>query len=201
MASRRPRVRKDWVQNDESYGPLYTVNAGVAAHQAIPMTYSTATMALSRGGGNVVAGQLISTVAVPFNQKQEVYGYDVSIRVVPTAWALGSEINLGVRVVVAEMTPDTWQALFDPVYTMWNAAGNMADRAHIFADEPHLGERRVMVAFGEASSPLVHVRMQRFFRRPWRLKEDEAIFLYLENNAGAVATRLNPFCRTLMRVS
>lgn len=196
--TRKRRVRKDWVYNREAYGPLYSVNAGVPSHQAIPLTYSKSSLlTVPNAAALPPFVDYIPNTAFPEGKSQMVHAVDCWLFVTPQTWVAGNTVAFGARVLKAEMDPPTQLALFDPDYTMWSLTPAGSEAVHWADDGGILVERRFAQDF-TSDAPSWNIRIKRRFPFPVRLANDEALFLYLEMLTGTVGVRVRTFSRALM---
>lgn len=191
-------MRKDWVYNRESYGPQYSIAAGVPGHQAIPLTYSKSSL-LTVPNAAVLPPfvDYIPQTAFPEGKSQVVHAVDIWLFLTPTVWAAGNTVAFGLRVLKAEMDPPTQLALFDPDYTMWSTTPAGSEAVHWADDGGILVERRLAMDF-QADSPSWQMHIRRRFPFPVRLANDEALFMYLELLTGTVGVRARTYSRALM---
>lgn len=176
----------DWVVNDYTYGQDGNLpNASqVALPLTIPQFMETTT--------NIAQTTLIPRYALPEQSGGQVaYAVRGHYEISPTTWAVGSAYRLMMRLVVKQTEYNAVvNAIEDPNYSLFAAA---------YANERLLWQRLHFEQFGGGDYGEV-------FQLDWkglaRIKEDEALFLYIENQSGITQTvRFRPYLRTLMRAN
>lgn len=184
MSRSRKRRKLDWVVNSDTYGTAGNLpNATqVALALTIPKFMQTATTF----SGFV---QIPSYYLPEQDGGQEAYAVRGHYRLSPGTWAAGSLFRVMLRIVVKPMAYDTqFLVVDDPNYSLFVPE---------FANEQLVWQRYHYEQFGGGDYGEVYPLNISFKRR---IKPDEALFLYVENQTGVTQTVIfEPFLRTLMR--
>jgi len=218
--TRGKRVRKDWVYrpNIHSYG---TGLGGVSTDG----TYSSAVGAISSGFQSSIARVLYdshnwmsflgsSGVAQPGvlgaaaraeGKRATMYAVNGVINLVPDTWALGSQIRVGWRILIADQDLPSGLAVLDADYSMWNdpvGAAGTESTAAFRNDHRCLAEGRVFRNFS-TSNDQADLRIFPRWRGRWMLQEHQAMYMYLEiegNSGGGpgVGMRFQMWMRSLV---
>lgn len=189
----------DWVQNDYCYGTNQSVATGPAAAVAVPLTVpAMGNYALVQApSAGYTANDFAPAVWSPQDKGMTVLAVRGQIVIYPSGWALGNNLQVGMRIIEAEIDPASWGANLDADYTMWLMSAGDAQRPAVWADDPFLWERRFQTGFNDsATDPRFTVNVNVKSKR--RLDNDKALFLYLEVGADSVTTRITPWLRTLV---
>lgn len=180
---RRPRREKlDWVVNTESYGQSVALTP--ASQWAFPLTFSDESKDLSLWGGEQTRE---SWAAVPEGSNQQTRAVRGTLFMTPSVWGVGSFISLFARITVANM---------DPIDGSMVVAANYSLAAARDANEPFCWQKLYYDNFvsGSPSANMMHVNASA--RR--RLRDNEALWLVVENRAAAGTLNLICYMRTLM---
>lgn len=203
------RVAKDWTYAFDVQGTTYTLEDGLAAAQAIPLTYSQNSLGvitLNTPGTEPTwndPSQFQSGAALPAASRQRVYAVEGWLRIAPTTWNAGSEFALGLRLTHWDQDPTSGNALPPgPAYSMWTNAGLPATVAQA-SNSGYLKEWR-MAELVSATAGVVtrgqwakHIFWQS--RRGLPLGNARALYMYMETAAGSVDLRVSYFLRCLMK--
>jgi len=199
------RMPKDWVYSTEAYSPAYTLTAGFATAQAIPLVYSQNTTRYIMWGtaaepawGNRL--QLQSGAAFPDHSKQKVYAADCWLEIAPVTFTAGQEFAFGARLLHNDMDVNTAQMVVQTGYSMWSNTADL-DAAQA-ANAGYLKEMRMSELVPSVAGLVNRGRwMKRFFwssQRGITLGNDRGLFLFMESLTGSVVLRVRLYCRTLM---
>jgi hypothetical protein len=201
-----PRVRKDWVYNSQAYSNLETtITIGPANGVAFPLTISQTARRIQKWGLHNVAPSLTeydSWSAIPEGGGQRVYAADCTVFVRPSVWAVGNDLRLGWRLLIARQDPTDGTMLQDPNYGLWQGVLNPGTQPSQWANQGFLREGYAYHSFGDNNIGWT-IRPRWFSRRGRSMAPSEALFLYLENSnnpSGGVNSIVIPRCRALQNV-
>lgn len=182
MRKGRRKERLDWVVNTESYGGQIGLVPG--SQWAFPLTFSDESKDLSLWGGEQTRE---SWAAVPEGSNQQTRAVRGTLFMTPSAWGVGSFISLFCRIAVHEMDPTDGGMVVAAGYSLAVARD---------ANEPFCWQRLYYDNFvsGSPSANMLHVNASA--RR--RLRDNEALWLIVENRAAVGTVNLICYMRTLM---
>jgi len=176
-------MKLDWVVNEDTYGVNSANNVPSGTIVAQPLTYPRFLVAeaitaapLTRWGS-----------AFPEGEKQFVRAVRGHITYSPDGWALGSNMNMLLRITKKPMDLATGAAVVDPLYNLFDES---------FANERFSWQHHIYdVAIGGLEKRTivnVHCTVNQW------LEPDEAMFVVMDNIGN---TRIDTVCflRTLMR--
>jgi len=188
--ARKPRMKLDWVVNEDTYGIAGYITVPVGSQAAVPLTYprfmvgeELLGLGINRGGH-----------AWPEGEKQFVKAVRGSVQCSTSGWAAGGGIFWRFRIVKKPIDFVSGGAIVDNNYDLVNDT---------FANERFAWEETVTDAFQFGSPIKTQVRVRATVNQ-W-LEPDESLFLIMEvpatigdfgSNARLAAL---PLLRTLMR--
>ncbi|MDG0902519.1 hypothetical protein P6U18_21430 [Pseudomonas sp. L01] len=216
-ARRRSGGRADWVYRGDryfitdtgsqeanpsgTYGTVITLNSGPANQTAQVLYDSDRTAA--RIAGNDTATDV--PWIIPQASRPDgvgggalIHAVELFIRYSASTWALGSEINFGWRIIVADQDAELGVAQLDAGYSMWqNVLGGAFTQEAVHANgRQNCAEGRKCNAFSDNGNMFTIHKMVKFKRR---LQTQEGLFLFMETAAGSQnLNRLDLYCRTLV---
>jgi len=185
---RRSRRPMDWVVNRDTYGAVVSLpNA----------TQLASALTLPQGWSSTIDSSL-TTPSPGYNfpeqdQGQLAYAVKGHIGIIPGTWAAGSQFRAWFRLVVKPIEFDTVGVpivIEDPNYSL--VATN-------FANERFLSQWMRWETFAQGTAGEV---LPINWRGAARIRQDEALWLYIENQSGITQTlTFHLFLRTLMRAN
>lgn len=185
--SSRKREKVDWVVNADSYGVSYVLpNATLIAHAlTVPKfwgSYVDPTQAVARGlyeYPEQAQGQVVRAVRG-------------SVSIVPSVWAAGDAFEGMMRLCIKPIEYDTAGV------PIWIEDPNYSLVVPQFANEQFLWQKHFRQRFDLGGVGEVH-NIAWSGRR--MLREDEALWLYIQNTTGVSSQTLSGriYLRTLMR--
>lgn len=128
-----------------------------------------------------------------------IHGVEVRLAYNISGWAIGSRMDFGCRVIVADQNAMLGLAEIDTFYAMWqNIAGDATTEVSRYANgRQNCGELRRSHSFNNSANDIFEIR--KFFRFKRRLQSQEALFLYMETSpTSSSIARLDMHCRTLV---
>jgi len=184
--STKRRVPLDWVVQPDTYGYNSTLNLPNASQSALALTLPKFLATTE----DPTASQDFFGWQFPEQSKgQEAYAVRGTIIMVPSTWAIGSQFHILFRIVCKQVAYGPGPvSIEDPAYSLVQPQ---------FANERFCWQRVVQ-------QTQVTGNAQETISVNWtgkqRIKEDEALWLYAENQSGVTMTvQLRFYLRTLMR--
>lgn len=205
----RLRERRDWVYSEESYGSTYTLTAGPDNAQAIPLVYSQNARRVIVYGQPLIEPtwanrlQVQSGAASPELSKQKIFAVTGWCRITPVNFQAGTGFHLGLRLMHADMAPESAIAALLNGYTMMPFVAGDARTAAQYANEGYLKEWRV----AEAATAVNNIvqKGQWMYRIGWRsqrgvtLGNGRGLYMYMESSSGSLNINVQYWLRTSMR--
>lgn len=185
--SSRKREKVDWVVNPDSYGVTYSVpNATlIAVALTVPKFWAS-------GVDPTLASHIPNFVYPEQSGGQVVRAVRGAISVVPSVWAVGDTFEGLMRLTIKPIEYDTAGV------PIWIEDPNYSLALPQFANEQFLWQKYFRQRFDLGGVGEVH-SIQWSGRR--MLREDEALWLYIQNTSGFSSQALSGriYLRTLMR--
>jgi len=184
----RPKMKYDWVVNEETYNAAQVPLAGALVPNAFPLTFPKMQQAMPIWG---LGGANIGGNAFPTDgDRQYVKAVSGYVYWRPSAWIAGNSMTLFLRIVKKPMDLNTGDAIVDALYDL-----NTAD----FANERFAWQFVHDEAFNTGSNFRGNLRVQATVNQ-W-LEPDEGLYLIAAANSGSMTINLVMFLRTLMGVT
>jgi len=189
--ARRPRARPqvDWVVNGDTYGAQYS---GLAANSilTLPLTYSDSFRTADLGDLGAGPVAITQWTAYTEGSKQKTLAVRGDIGITPSAWTAGTAIRLMFRIVPLPMDVTTGGAVVETIYSLDN---------YISANEEYCWQYLVYDSFTAGTATQTKVRVNASARRT--LKDNEALYLVVDNLPGSSTLSIHTFLRTLCQAA
>lgn len=201
-------LRPDWVYNNLSYTTVpEDLQAGQTNALGIQLVNSENVMRavqfgqvefLNLASANSATSEVVGSWERPEGRRTTVHAFEAYLQYVPSTWTLGTTHVIGARLVVFEQDAITGQAIVPAGYSMWTQNPALGSGLGRWANEKRcIHEWRWTNSFNsQVASPIFHQQLRWKFK--WRLRPEEALFLYLEQQSGAASCRITTLCRTLL---
>jgi len=207
------RKRPDWVyraNSEQSISPFLTTDGlgtyepfidSLTAGQETSMAkvlYDSQSYLRSMGRVTGTSFSSLGGAGRASGRKATIHAVRGFINVQPTTWALGQVAALRWRILAGEQLMDSGAIILDVAYTAWsNVAGLGLTPAYFRNQSRCLAEGTLMKAFGTSNDATMWNFPVRW-RGRWSLREEDALFLYLEGAETAVNARVQFWCSTLV---
>jgi len=201
--------RKDWVYRDDGLSTdastaddlgTYSPNAVVISSPAITglVLYDSHNYmrASTHGGGGGLG--FLQAAARATGRRASAYAVRGQILVDTASWTVNDELILGLRIGVFKQDPGNGQLLIEPLYSMFQNAGDISISTYANRQRQNMWERRyIRNQPGGETLPAtftipVHLRCN------VRLADDDCLALFMELDQGSVNARITCWLSSLI---